>query len=175
MKIFYKDDKKPLLKQLSSDVNRKTLDEDFYVVDSRGVQFFVPKGYVTDGASIPDALEIFIGDPFASVTETAALIHDFECEYAAFCLDTSHEDDLIQCYPNLPLLKIEKAKGREYKSQKVVHRAFRELTYFEMKRNKEYGWAPWKLHKNKLWQYQRCKLMWLAVRTYNWFTHREWK
>ena len=175
MKIFYKDDKKPLLRQLSNDVNRKTLDEDFYVVDSRGVQFFVPKGYVTDGASIPDALEIFIGDPFAGVTETAALIHDFECEYAAFCLDTSHEDDLIQYYPNLPLLKIEKAKGREYKSQKVVHRAFRELTYFEMKHNKEYGWAPWKLHKNKLWQYQRCKLMWLAVRSYNWFTHREWK
>lgn len=175
MKIYYKNNRKPLLRQLDDNVNRKTLEEDFFVLDSRGVQFFVPKGYVTDGASIPKALRFLIGDPFAGVTETAALVHDFECEYAAFMLDDSHEDDLIQYYPNLPLLKIERAKGREYKSQMVVHRAFREFTYFEMKRNKEYGWAPWKLQDNKLWQYQRCKLMWAAVRGYNRLMHWEWK
>jgi len=175
MGIFYED--KPLLRGSKLNVNRKVLEDDFLLLDKRGLQFFVPKGYVTDGASIPESLEWAIGDPFAGVTEMAALVHDFECEYAAFCLDTRPDNDIIQYYPNYPLLKRQLGFGREYKSQAVVHRVFREIIEHEMKHNPDYGWirSPWNLHNSKFWQYPRAKIMWTAVFVYNKFKHRNWK
>ena len=39
----------------------------------------VPKGYRTDGASIPQALWGVIGSPFLPQFITAAIVHDFHC------------------------------------------------------------------------------------------------
>ena len=71
---------RPIFRSLDWDINKKELQADFAVIDKRGVQWFVPKGYITDGASIPDALEPLIGDPFAGVTTTGSLVHDKYCD-----------------------------------------------------------------------------------------------
>lgn len=72
--------KRPVLQLLDYDISKKKLINDFAVIDKRGVQWFVPEGYITDGASIPDSLEPLIGDPFSGVTTSATVIHDYYCE-----------------------------------------------------------------------------------------------
>lgn len=39
----------------------------------------VPKGYLSDGMSIPRLLQPFIGEPFEGNTLKAALVHDYLC------------------------------------------------------------------------------------------------
>jgi|DEB0MinimDraft_10_1074344.scaffolds.fasta_scaffold34804_4 hypothetical protein len=136
----------PVLRAKKGDVNTLVLQEGFTVIDKRGRRWHVPAGFETDGASIPSFLTPIIGDPFNGVTLPAAIIHDYYCVHKT-------------------------------RSQKDTHRIFRELIYHEMKRNKKYGWIryPWNMHNGKLWQYQRCKLMWAAVRSYNRVKNPNWK
>lgn len=51
----------------------------FSCLDTRGVTWHVPKDSETDGKSVPEWLEILIGDPFEGVTEVAAVVHDRYC------------------------------------------------------------------------------------------------
>lgn len=142
MKLHYLTGR-PKLQITDEDLNKKRLLEDFAVIDKRGVQWFVPAGYITDGASIPDALEPIMGDPFEGVTTAASLVHDYYC-------DTKE------------------------RSQKDTHRIFREIVEYDMQHNLSYGWFrfPW---KNKIWQYSRAKLMWIAIRGYNRIKNSSWK
>lgn len=66
-----------ITKRLSSD--KKLLYIDFTCIDIRGITWHVPGGTETDGKSVPEWLEIAIGDPFEGVTEIAAVVHDFYC------------------------------------------------------------------------------------------------
>jgi|GEM_PF-6078821 hypothetical protein len=50
-----------------------------FVTDD-GVKWPVPKGAVTDGASIPSLLWSFVGGPFEGKYRSAAVIHDYYCD-----------------------------------------------------------------------------------------------
>lgn len=54
--------------------------EPFGYRDSRGVDWDVPKGFLSDGASIPWSLWGFIGGPFDGPYRDAAVIHDYFCD-----------------------------------------------------------------------------------------------
>jgi hypothetical protein len=71
---------RPILQITDFDIEKKKLIEDFAIIDKRGVQWFVPAGYITDGASIPSDLEFLIGDPFEGVTTAGSLVHDYYCD-----------------------------------------------------------------------------------------------
>lgn len=120
------------------DSDNKLLLGDFTCIDTRDIAWFVPAGTQTDGKSVPEQLEILIGDPFEGVTEVAAVVHDYYCA----------------------TYKTSK------RSQKDTHRIFRELTLYEMKKK----YPLWQ----KPWQYTRAHLMWAAVRSWNFFKHKEW-
>ncbi|BBO04463.1 hypothetical protein SG09_38130 [Bradyrhizobium ottawaense] len=48
-------------------------------IDPDGVEWAVPKGFATDGASIPQFLWSLIGGPFEGPYRAAAVIHDLYC------------------------------------------------------------------------------------------------
>ena len=54
--------------------------EDLSFVDKNGVLFQAPKGYKTDGASIPWPLWSVIGSPFTGNYVSSAIIHDVYCD-----------------------------------------------------------------------------------------------
>jgi hypothetical protein len=51
----------------------------FGYTDSRGVEWNVPEGYISDGASIPEWLWAALGGPYSGRYRDAAVIHDFHC------------------------------------------------------------------------------------------------
>jgi len=51
----------------------------FGYIDSRGVEWDVPGGYISDGASIPEWLWTALGGPYSGRYRDAAVIHDFYC------------------------------------------------------------------------------------------------
>lgn len=51
----------------------------FGYVDSKGVQWDVPAGFLSDGASIPDALWAVVGGPYSGPYRDAAVVHDYFC------------------------------------------------------------------------------------------------
>ena len=59
---------------------RMKLLEDFTYVDPKGKRWTAPKGYVTDGASIPKVFWSIIGAPFDGQYREAAVIHDEYCD-----------------------------------------------------------------------------------------------
>jgi hypothetical protein len=54
--------------------------EPFGYKDSKGVDWDVPAGFVSDGASIPWSLWPFVGGPFDGPHRDAAVLHDYYCE-----------------------------------------------------------------------------------------------
>jgi hypothetical protein len=61
--------------------NKMRLLEDVAYIDPDGGKWTVPKGYETDGASIPKAFWSVIGGPLEGPYREAALIHDWYCDY----------------------------------------------------------------------------------------------
>jgi len=59
---------------------RMRLLEDFGYIDPKGRQWLAPKGYVTDGASIPRVFWSLAGAPFDGQYREAAVIHDMYCD-----------------------------------------------------------------------------------------------
>ncbi|WP_426994083.1 DUF1353 domain-containing protein [Methylomonas sp. CM2] len=59
---------------------RMKLLEDFVYVDPSGKQWIAPKGYETDGASIPKVFWSIVGGPFDGQYREAAVIHDQYCD-----------------------------------------------------------------------------------------------
>jgi hypothetical protein len=51
----------------------------FGYTDSTGVDWEVPEGFISDGASIPEWLWVMIGGPFSGPYRDAAVIHDYFC------------------------------------------------------------------------------------------------
>jgi hypothetical protein len=51
----------------------------FGYTDSRGVEWDVPEGYISDGASIPEWLWAALGGPYSGRYRDAAVVHDFYC------------------------------------------------------------------------------------------------
>ena len=47
--------------------------------DASGVEWSVPAGFISDGASIPDWLWTLLGGPYSGPYRDAAVIHDFYC------------------------------------------------------------------------------------------------
>ncbi len=47
--------------------------------DSKGVEWMVPEGFLSDGASIPEALWIVVGGPYSGPYRDAAVVHDYFC------------------------------------------------------------------------------------------------
>lgn len=54
--------------------------EDFIYIDPKGKKWVAPKGYATDGASIPQAFWTLVGGPFEGAYREAAVIHDWYCD-----------------------------------------------------------------------------------------------
>jgi hypothetical protein len=44
-------------------------------------EIYIPKGFITDGMSIPKCLQPVIGEPFEKNTLRAAIVHDYLCHY----------------------------------------------------------------------------------------------
>lgn len=98
---------KPASQQLETDVNREVLNQDF-IVKVKGEQAWtVPKGYISDGGSIPEALEPIIGDPWQGVTRTAVWVHDYYC-------DTKERSQKATHKIFYELIKFEMARNNEY-------------------------------------------------------------
>jgi hypothetical protein len=51
----------------------------FGYTDSNGVDWNVPEGFISDGASIPEWLWLVLGGPFSGPYRDAAVIHDYYC------------------------------------------------------------------------------------------------
>lgn len=51
-----------------------------YLFKGKPKTIVVPKGYLTDGASIPKVLWSLIGSPYQPRFLTAAIVHDFCCD-----------------------------------------------------------------------------------------------
>ena len=56
------------------------LKKPFGYVDSKGVEWDVPSGYISNGASIPSMLWSVIGAPLSGPYRYAAVVHDYYCE-----------------------------------------------------------------------------------------------
>ncbi len=69
-----------LLEAKKADDRSVQLIEPFGYKDSKGVDWSVPAGFVSDGASIPWELWTFIGGPFDGAYRDAAIIHDYYCD-----------------------------------------------------------------------------------------------
>ena len=74
---------KPLLLKLKKSLLVKTDEEFIYKKE-----IYIPKGFITDGMSIPKWLQPIIGEPFEGNTLRAAIAHDYlcccKCETQAF-------------------------------------------------------------------------------------------
>jgi hypothetical protein len=53
--------------------------EPFSYIDSRGVEWNVPAGFISDGASIPNYLWAILGGPYSGPYRDASVIHDYYC------------------------------------------------------------------------------------------------
>lgn len=62
---------------LSDDGYSFVVAENFGYKDSKGVIWEVPKGFISDGASIPRAFWSVIGSPFSGKYRVAAVLHDY--------------------------------------------------------------------------------------------------
>lgn len=51
----------------------------FGYIDASGVDWGVPEGFISDGASIPGWLWVVLGGPFSGPYRDAAVIHDYYC------------------------------------------------------------------------------------------------
>ncbi len=65
--------------EFGEDGRRVTLMEPFGYVDPAGLEWNVPDGYKTDGASVPSALWALY-PPFTGSYRSAAVIHDYYCD-----------------------------------------------------------------------------------------------
>lgn len=67
---------KPLQFKLKKSLLVKTDEEFIYKKE-----IYIPKGFITDGMSIPKWLQPIIGEPFEGNTLRAAIVHDYLCHY----------------------------------------------------------------------------------------------
>jgi len=65
---------KPLQFKLKKSFLVKTDEEFIYKKE-----IYIPKGFITDGMSIPKWLQPIIGEPFEGNTLRAAIVHDYLC------------------------------------------------------------------------------------------------
>ncbi|HYJ58834.1 MAG TPA: DUF1353 domain-containing protein [Methyloceanibacter sp.] len=65
--------------EFTGDGRKVTLMEPFGYVDPSGLEWNVPEGYKTDGASVPAALWALY-PPFTGTYRSAAVIHDYYCD-----------------------------------------------------------------------------------------------
>lgn len=137
---------RPHSKALEDDFNKRELLSDFSVRDEHGAIWYVPVGTISDGKSVPESLEIIIGDPFEGVTEVAAWVHDYYC---------------------VTKLRSQKDTHRIFR-ELVLYDMKRNSEYGWIR-------YPWNLHNSKVWQYNRAWMMWAAVRAWNRLKNPEWK
>lgn len=77
--------------ELLADNRNVRLTEDFTFRDRSGTFWTAPSGTVTDGASIPGALQPFVGTPFVGEHRDAAIIHDHYCQVRTVDSEKVHE------------------------------------------------------------------------------------
>ena len=68
------------VKPLNDGSNRVKLLEELVFIDSHGKKWTAPKGYVVDGATIPEFFQGFIGTPYGGQYVLASVIHDVAYE-----------------------------------------------------------------------------------------------
>ena len=73
------------------DGRRMELLQDFGFVDALERKWVVPKGWVVDGASIPQPLWAFVGGPFSGKYRDASVIHDYFCDVRRRPWDEVHQ------------------------------------------------------------------------------------
>ena len=83
VKVLFVDPKGP------DDRNVQLVDP-FGYKDSKGVDWDVPAGFVSDGASVPWGLWTFIGGPYDGPYRDAAIIHDYYCTTKSRTWEDTH-------------------------------------------------------------------------------------
>jgi len=78
---------RPQVEFLEADRKVRLINEVNYI-DPGGTTWTTPKGYVSDGASIPQVFWSLVGGPFSGAHRDAAIIHDWYCE----TMERSSED-----------------------------------------------------------------------------------
>lgn len=62
----------------------------FTFTDSKGVDYLIPEGAITNGASIPRWLWAAVGSPFTGKYRDAAVVHDYLCEKKEIPFSEAH-------------------------------------------------------------------------------------
>jgi len=94
-----------------------------------GIIINVPKGFVTDGASIPRACWSIIGSPFTGKYKRAAMVHDW----------LYHELTTTRIYADRIFLEIMQERKVSLWKRLSMYRAVR-----------TFGWIPWNRQKKNL-------------------------
>ena len=68
----------------------KALTEDYCVQFAGDISICVPKGYSSNGASIPRWLHWLVGTPWLSDYAEAALVHDWFCDTSTYSAGYNH-------------------------------------------------------------------------------------
>jgi hypothetical protein len=74
-----------------NDGRQMRLLDDFAYVDSTGRRWSAPKGWIVDGASIPEVAWSIIGSPYVGKYRTASVIHDVGCDQKQAHWEDVHE------------------------------------------------------------------------------------
>ena len=94
-----------------------------------GKVIYVPRGFITDGASIPKAFWSTIGSPFTGKYKRAAMVHDW----------LYHTVSTTRIYADQIFLEIMKERGVSLWKRLSMYRAVR-----------TFAWIPWNRQKKKL-------------------------
>lgn len=97
------------------DVSLFMLLEPFGYIDGEGVEWNVPEGYFSNGASIPTPLWTVIGGPLTGPYRKAAVIHDYFCETQDRPWEQVHEMFREAAY----------ASGTDYKTANLLYAGVR--------------------------------------------------
>ena len=68
------------VESLKDNSGRVKLLEELIFIDANGKKWIAPKGYVVDGATIPEVLQPVVGTPYGGAYVLASVIHDVACD-----------------------------------------------------------------------------------------------
>lgn len=118
-------------------------------------EIYIPKGFITDGMSIPKWLQPVIGEPFEGNTLRAAIVHDYLCHLNGAkeaLLKAIKDEDLGRFVQLLQVMTQSKCE-----TQAFTHGIFREILKLD-------GVSAW-----------RRNAAWLGVVAYNRLKNPKWK
>jgi len=112
--------------------------EDWYILLPNGIQIMIPKGEVTDGASIPWFLKPFASS-FGSLSR-GAYLHDFGYKHGYL---------FNWIGSKIPVLQKRKEIDRLFRDVVIITTEFYLLAYWAWSGVRTFGFFPWNKHRSK--------------------------